>query len=73
MENPTQHDPEYLSIQGAAKRIKVHPNTIRNLIKSGDLSAERIGSKIIRIKSTDLEALLTPVVGGEFGVWKTIV
>jgi excisionase family DNA binding protein len=73
LENINQLDPEYLSIQGAAKRIKVHPNTIRNLIKSGDLSAERIGSKLIRIKSTDLEALLTPVVGGDQGIWKTIV
>jgi excisionase family DNA binding protein len=70
LNNTQQLDPEYFSIQGAAKRIKVHPNTIRNLIKSGDLYAERIGSKIIRIRSTDLEALLTPVVGGEFGIWK---
>jgi excisionase family DNA binding protein len=73
LNNTNQLDPEYLSIQDAAKRIKVHPNTIRNLIKSGDLSAERVGSKIIRIKSTDLEALLTPVVGGEFGIWKSII
>jgi excisionase family DNA binding protein len=73
LENPTQHDPEYLSIQGAAKRIKVNPNTIRNLIKSGDLKAVRIGSKIIRIKSTDLEALFTSVEGGEFGIWKSII
>lgn len=70
MEITNQAESEYLSIQGAAKIINVNPNTIRNLIKSGDLKAVRIGSKIIRIKSTDLQALLTSVVGGEFGIWK---
>lgn len=70
MEITNQADPEYLSIQGAAKRIKVNPNTIRNLIKSGDLKAVRIGSKIIRIHSTDLDALFKPVKGGDLGIWK---
>jgi excisionase family DNA binding protein len=64
---------ELYSVRTAAEKLKVHPNTIRNLIKSGDLKAERIGSKIIRIKSTDLEALFTPVEGGQFGIWKSIV
>lgn len=70
MEITNQAESEYLSIQDAAKRIKVNPNTIRNLIKSGDLKAVRIGSKIIRIRSTDLEALFTSVEGGEFGIWR---
>jgi len=68
MEN--QATDQLLPIKSAAERANVHPNTIRNLIKSGRLSAVRIGSKIIRVHSTDLDALFTPVVGGEFGVWK---
>jgi hypothetical protein len=62
--------PEFYSIKTAAAELKVHQNTIRNLIKSGNLKAERIGSKIIRIRSADLEDLLTPVVGGDQGIWK---
>ncbi len=68
MEN--QSKDELLPIKSAAKRANVHPNTIRNLIKSGKLKAVRIGSKIIRIHSTDLDELFTPVVGGDQGIWK---
>jgi excisionase family DNA binding protein len=57
------------TIKQAADKLQLHPNTIRNLITRGDLKAERIG-RSIRIRNENLEALLTPFVGGEFGVWK---
>ena len=59
-----------LTIEQAAIDAGVHKNTIRNLIKSGKLKAERIGSRIIRIQEQDLNELFTPYEGGEFGVWK---
>lgn len=60
---------DYFTIAQTAEKLQVSPNTIRNLITRGDLKAERIG-RSIRIRNENLEALLTPFVGGEFGVWK---
>lgn len=68
MENINQDD--RLSINKAAELVGVHPNTIRNLLIRGELNGERIGKRIIRIRKSDLDALFTPFVGGEFGVWK---
>lgn len=58
-----------VSIAEAAELVGVHPNTIRNLLIRGELDGERIGKRIIRIRKSDLDALFTPFVGGEFGVW----
>lgn len=60
---------DYFTIAQTAEKLQVSPNTIRNLITRGDLKAERIG-RIIRIRKETLDALLTPYVGGEAGVWK---
>jgi excisionase family DNA binding protein len=57
------------TIKQAAELLQVHQNTIRNMILRGDLKAERIG-RLIRIRQANIDALLTPFVGGEFGVWK---
>lgn len=67
MENNNQDD--RVSISQAAKLVGVHENTIRNLLIRGELHGERIGKRIIRIRKSDLDALFTPFVGGEFGVW----
>jgi excisionase family DNA binding protein len=66
---PSDQDPYWVTINQAANVARCHANTIRNLISSGQLPASRIGSRIIRIDKKDLDALFTPVVGGEFGVW----
>ena len=58
-----------MTIKEAAEYWNLHPNTIRNLILKGELQAERLGSRIIRIKSEDLVALFTPYQGGEYGKW----
>jgi excisionase family DNA binding protein len=60
---------DYFTIAQTAEKLQVSSNTIRNLITRGDLKAERIG-RIIRIRKENLDALLTPYSGGEFGVWK---
>lgn len=67
MENNNQDD--RVSIKQAAELVGVHENTIRNLLIRGELNGERIGKRIIRIRKSDLDALFTPFVGGEFGVW----
>lgn len=67
METTTNNDLK--TIKQVADQLQLHPNTIRNLITRGDLKAERIG-RSIRIRNENLEALLTPFAGGEFGVWK---
>lgn len=46
-----------LRVKEAAEMLSVHPNTIRNYIKSGKLPAKRIGTKLIRIELADLQNL----------------
>ncbi len=67
MENIKQE--ERLSIRQSAELLGVSENTIRNYLIRGELHGERIGKRIIRIRKSDLDALFTPFVGGEFGVW----
>ncbi len=57
------------TIKQTAAQLQVSQNTIRNMILRGDLKAERIG-RLIRIRQANIDALLTPYVGGQFGVWK---
>jgi excisionase family DNA binding protein len=59
----------WVTIAEAAELLALHQNTVRNLIRQGKLPASRIGSHIVRIKQADIDALLTPYVGGEYGVW----
>jgi excisionase family DNA binding protein len=65
----TESNVKLLTIKEAAKAAKLHENTIRNLIARQQLKALRIG-RSIRIEEEALLNLLTPDVGGEFGVWK---
>ena len=55
-----------LTIEGAADMLAVHPRTIRRYISSGDLPAYRIGSRLTRVRASDVDALLVPIpiVGG---------
>lgn len=51
---------EYFKIVEAAALLGVHPNSIRNVIKSGKLPAYRLGDKgHWRIKKTELEAFIS--------------
>ena len=43
-----------ITIDEAAERIGVHPNTIRNWLKAGNLKGYRIGPRVIRIDETEL-------------------
>lgn len=63
------NEPIFLSIRESSERYRLHQNTIRNLIACGKLRAIRLGPRVIRINQADLDALFTPVTGGEYGVW----
>jgi len=63
----------YVSVIQAGAITGLHPNTIRNKIKTGELKAVRSGSRIIRIELSELKNLFTDYKGGEFGVWSQII
>jgi excisionase family DNA binding protein len=60
---------DLLSVQECAACKNIHKNTVWNKIRNGELPAVRIGARIVRVKRSDLDALFTPYVGGEFGRW----
>lgn len=54
--------PEYLTLMQVSQLLQVHPNTLRNWDKSGQLKAIRIGArKIRRYKKSDVLKLLEQV------------
>lgn len=57
-----QQDQVWLSKPQAARYLGVTERTVRNYIARGELSAARIqGSHLIRIRRSDLDALLRPI------------
>ena len=44
------------TIEEAAYLLSVHPNTVRRMIRRGELMAYRVGPRLIRITTTKLEA-----------------
>jgi excisionase family DNA binding protein len=57
------------TVTGLASKYGCHPNTIRNWIHSGKLSAARFGPRMIRVRESDLQALLKPYENGQAGQW----
>jgi excisionase family DNA binding protein len=55
--------PQYVSRKAAATLISVNVQTISKLVKIGTLPAYYVG-RAVRIKLSDLDALMTPVVKG---------
>ena len=53
----------FLSVAQAADELGVTERFIRKLIAIGDLDAVKVGTRLVRIRRNDLEALLRPVVG----------
>ena len=52
---------QYESISEAAKRTGVHPNTIRNRIATGALTAYRFGPRLIKLDPAQVDALMRPL------------
>ena len=52
-----------LTVSEAADELNVTERFIRKLIANGDLDAVKVGTRIIRIRRSDLHDLLRPVLG----------
>ena len=53
---------ELLTVAEVAERMKLNPPTVRNWIDRGELPALRVGSRRVRIRASDLDAFVTPVI-----------
>jgi excisionase family DNA binding protein len=54
---------EYLTPEEAAEALSIHVQTLRTYVRSGKLPAVRLaGERAIRIRRTDLEAVMEPLV-----------
>lgn len=53
---------ELLTKREVARVLQVHPQTVHEWIAAGLLPAVRVGSKIIRVRRSALDAFLHPVV-----------
>ena len=62
---------ELFTIDQSAEKLGVSKNTIRKLLTTGELKAYRLSQRVVRIASSDLEALLNAYQGGEAGLWKS--
>ena len=50
-----------LTVSEAADELNVTERFIRKLIANGELDALKVGSRIVRVRRSDLQALLRPV------------
>ena len=64
--NKHQHQPDFawLPTGAAAAYLGGQEKTLRRFVAAGQLQAYRLGGRNWRFKTTDLDALLVPVVGG---------
>ncbi len=53
-----QKEEEWLTIDEIAKDLRVHPATVRNLIRQGDLPAILVGKRTYRIHRNDYQEFL---------------
>lgn len=60
----TDQIPQWLSMPEAGARIGVKARTIRAWIADGRLPAYRVGGRAVRIKASDVDALVTPIDNG---------
>lgn len=53
--------PEWQSLQQAARLYGVSVDTLRRRIRHGQLRASRLGQRLIRARTADLDALFRPI------------
>lgn len=56
-------DEHYVSIEEAARLLKVGKSTLWRWVSQGDLHAYRLGRRRVLIKRQDLDRLITPLYG----------
>jgi excisionase family DNA binding protein len=54
-----------LTVKHVAGKLKVHPSTVRAMIRDGKLAEHRLGRRTIRIPPESLDALLAKSAGGK--------
>jgi len=47
-----------ISVSETAKALRVSPETVHNMIRSGSLPAIRVGKAVIRIREADVASLI---------------
>jgi len=63
------HSEELLTIEETAQYLKVHKNTVRNLILDGSLPAFKLSPRVIRIKKSLIPESMTPYLEGGVKDW----
>ncbi|WP_158375541.1 helix-turn-helix domain-containing protein [Cellulosimicrobium cellulans] len=58
---PADDGPEFVTVAAVARTLSVTERFVRERIACGDLPAVKVGAKAIRIRRTDVDALLHPV------------
>ena len=58
----SQPVPEWLSLQQAALVYGISVDTLRRRIATGVLPASRIGTRLIRVRTADLDRVCRPIV-----------
>jgi excisionase family DNA binding protein len=56
---------DYVTVDEAAKLLRVAPSTVRRWIREGDLPAFRVGRRRVALKQSDLASLIAPVRSAE--------
>lgn len=56
------HPPKWVSIECAAEKFTVSRDTIRRMIRRGEITAVRIGPRVIRVDLNSIQ--VSPVSGG---------
>lgn len=60
---------DLLNVEQTSQYLGCSANTVRNMIHRGELSAVRLGPRMVRIRRDDLDAILRPYEGGQAGTW----
>jgi excisionase family DNA binding protein len=50
-----------ISVAEAARRAGVHPRTMRRWVSEGTITGYRIGPRLLRVSTADVDKLLAPV------------
>jgi excisionase family DNA binding protein len=51
-------DDEFLTVAEIAERLKLNPQTVRNWIDRGDMASVRLGSRRVRVLSSELDRFI---------------
>lgn len=58
---PPAAKPELITLDAAGEILGMHPRTVRRFIAEGKVRGYRIGDRAIRVRRSDIEALLQRV------------